>query len=128
MKSFLSFVGGLILIALVVLLFISGTVGLSWLGTENQYRLNQHYQPRNRQVEYDTFKQSQPYRDGQVQELYRMQDEYIRSTSDQQDALRPLILHRVEAFPPDALPSDLAAFISDLRKHPRTQYHYGTNP
>jgi hypothetical protein len=50
-----------------------------------------------------------------IQELQNMQFEYIKSSKDQQVALRSIILHRAADLPSDRLPADLRSFINDLR-------------
>lgn len=76
----------------------------------------QFFAPKFEQARRDTFKQSQAYNDGMVQELQAMRFQYIQARPEvSQAALKSLILHRAADYPEEAMPSDLRLFIRGLK-------------
>lgn len=55
------------------------------------------------------------YNDGMAKELDSMRFEYIQAAPEHKAALASVILHRVAGYDVELLPSELRAFINDLR-------------
>ena len=88
-----------------IAVFGSGAIGYGC------YRV---FAPATEQVRYDTFKNSQSYNESMLKDLYDLQREYIKATSEQQGALRALIQHRFESYDRNRLPQDLQAFYNSI--------------
>lgn len=73
------------------------------------------FEPLHEEVRRKTFEQSRAYREGMAQELQSMQLEYFKASSEHQDALASIILHRTAGMPVDALPAELQQFVRSLR-------------
>lgn len=90
--------------------------GLTWAVEGNDFFLSRYFGPKKEQIRRETFEQSKAYREGQAQELRRMQSEYIRSPETQKQALASVILHEFADCDETALPPDLATFLHDIRQ------------
>lgn len=90
-------------------------LAIGWALTANQLALNKVFKPANEQVRRETFEESKAYQDGMIKELETMQFEYTKAEPAHKAALRSLILNRAAGFPEDQLPSDLKAFIDQLK-------------
>jgi hypothetical protein len=73
------------------------------------------FAPKFENARREVFEQTKSYQEGMSQELRAMQERYITATPSQQAALRDVILHRVADYPEENLPSDLRAFLGQLR-------------
>jgi len=73
------------------------------------------FAPKVEQVRYNTFKQSQAYNDGMLNDLQDLKREYLKATPDQQVALRELTLHRFASYDVNRLPADLQSFYFNLQ-------------
>ena len=104
MKTIAAIIGGILAI-----------LSVSWIVMGNDFFLNKFFAPKMEQVRRETFEQSKAYNQGMVQELQNMQFEYVKATSEQQKALRSIILHRAADYPEDKMPSDLSSFIQSLK-------------
>lgn len=92
------------------------TFAVIWLLVANNLGLMQVFAPRFEQVRRETFEQSKAYRQGMIQELQNMQFQYEQASEEHKSALRSIILHRAADFDEYDLPSDLRAFIGQLRR------------
>ena len=101
---------GLVILGLVVLL------GLTWIAQGNDFFLYQMFAPKYEQVRRETFEQSKAFNQGMIQELQNMQFEYIQASPEHKQALASIILHRVADYDVSKLPSDLYAFIQELKR------------
>lgn len=101
---------GLIVLGIVILL------SLPWMFIGNDYFLYKFFAPKQEQVRREVFEETKSYNQGMVQTLQNMQFEYIKSTKDQQESLRGIILHRVADYDVNKLPNDLKQFISELKR------------
>jgi len=90
-------------------------VGLGWFFAGNNLEMYQFFAPKQEAARRSVFEKSKAYNQGMIQELQNMQFEYIKAAPEHQDALAGIILHRAADFNQDELPSDLRAFISELK-------------
>ena len=100
-----------------LLAIVGGVIGLGALGWGLAYHdllFTAFFAPKYEQVRRNTFEQSKSFRSGAVQELQNMQFEYIKVDPEHKKALADIIRHRAVEVPPDAMPSDLQSFISNL--------------
>ena len=101
--------------AITIILAIGLAIGLTWLLAGNSLLMTGFFAPKQEAIRRQTFEQSKAYNQGMVQELQNMQFEYIKATPEQQKLLRSIILHRAADYPSESLPSDLNAFIQELK-------------
>jgi len=102
---------------------VLGLVGIGLLGLAIVLALGQGihfflykvFSPKYEQVRHDTFKQSQAYNDGMIQELQAMRLDYVKASPAHKEALTSIMLHRTAHYDLDRLPPDLRAFVADLR-------------
>ena len=87
-----------------------------WAVQGSNFFMYKFFAPKQEQVRREVFEQSKAYRQGMVQELQRMQFEYIKSSPDQQAGLSSIILHKAADVPAETLPSELNSFIAQLRQ------------
>ena len=100
---------------LTVLGFFVLIFGLGWLVQGNDFFMYQYFAPKYEAVRRDTFEQTKSYQQGMIQDLRRMQEEYITTDKEHQGALKSLILHAAADFPDENLPADLREFLQKLR-------------
>lgn len=103
-------IAGIVFAALVVVL------GLSWIGTGNDFLLYRFFAPKTEAVRRHVFEETKSYNQGMIQELQNMQFEYEKADESHKAALASIILHRAADYDGDKLPTDLRAFISSLRR------------
>lgn len=90
-------------------------LALGWVFQGQDYFLYKMFAPKYEAVRRQTFEQSKAYNQGMIQELQNMQLEYIKGTKSQKEAMASIILHRAADYDENRLPSDLKAFIQQLR-------------
>ena len=102
---------GLALLTLIVVL------GLGWIAQGNDFFLYKVFAPKYEQVRRQTFEQTKSYNQGMVQELQKMQLEYISHTGDTnvQTAMASVILHQAADYPEESMPDSLRTFIRQLK-------------
>jgi len=99
--------------ALFGLLIIMGFIGFVAQGYD--FFMFKIFAPKYEQARRETFEQSKAYNDGMAQELRAMQMDYIKADEPHKKALKSVILHRISGYPEDHLPSDLQAFVNELK-------------
>lgn len=104
MKIFLGCIAGLLVI-----------LGLSWVFAGNDFFLYKFFAPRQAAVQREVFEQTKSFRDGCIQELRNMQFEYIKASKEHKAALASVILRKATEIKEDDLPSDVRAFLNELR-------------
>ena len=111
-----SHVVGIALLALVALL------GLAWVVQGNEFFLYKTFAPKYEQVRRETFEHTRSFTQGMVQDLQKMQFEYVNADDDHKDALASIIVHRAAGFDLNdpVVPADLRQFVERLRRE-RTQ-------
>jgi hypothetical protein len=102
-----------VLIAIGTILAI---LALTWIFQGNQFFLLKVFAPREEAVRRQTFEESKAYNQGTVQELQRMQFEYVKASPEQKAALASIILHQSADYPEDSMPPDLRSFIQQLKR------------
>lgn len=105
-------------VGLTVLFWIGGIVAiilLGWVLMANTALMQRVFGPVMEQTRRETFETSKAYRDGMAQELRALQMEYIKAEADLKPALARVILHKAAGVPPDALPSDVRAFLASIQ-------------
>ena len=91
-------------------------VGIGWFSRANDLAQEKVFAPREEQVRRDVFEKSKAYNDGMQQELYELQRDYVKAEKpEQKAALRSIILHKVDGYDANQLPSDLQSFVRQLR-------------
>lgn len=78
------------------------------------YGMYAFFGPRNEQVRYNIFKESQAYNDGMIRDLQELKRDYLAANDEQKGALKALTLHRFEVYDIKRLPPDLQAFYYSL--------------
>lgn len=100
---------GVIVLVLVVLM------GLGWIVQGNDFFMYKFFAPKQEQVRHDVFKNSQAYTDGMVQELQQYMLEYHKAGPEHKAALRTVIVRQSTKVDEKYLPSDLVAFIRQMK-------------
>ncbi len=91
-------------------------VGITWGVRECNYQQQKHYAPKEEQVRHDTFKQSQAYNDGVLEQLHKAQLDYAKAkTQEEKLAIGSYTLHIVSSYDETQLPDDLRQFLNQLR-------------
>ena len=101
---------GLCVLALIALF------GLSWAIQGNDFFLYKVFAPKYEQVRRETFEQTKSYKQGMVQDLLRMEQEYIKANASHKTALASVILHVSADYPEESMPPDLRQFVRDLKR------------
>ncbi len=91
-------------------------LGIAWAVTGTDFFLYKVFAPKYEQVRHDTFKNSQAYNDGMLQELRATQLKYEQSSPAHKDALGSIVLHQFAAYDVNRLPVDLQLFVEKLRR------------
>jgi hypothetical protein len=88
-----------------------------WIVQGNDFFLYKVFAPQYEQTRREVFEQSKAYNQGMIQELLNMQQEYLRASTEHQQALKSIILHRSADFNLDQpqVPAFLRAFIQELQ-------------
>jgi len=94
---------------------IVAMLGFVWFIQGADFFLYKTFAPKYEQVRHDTFKQSQSYNDGMVQELQSMRYDYTKANAEQKKALASIILHRTANYPCEKMPYDLCQFVEQLK-------------
>jgi len=93
---------------IIVVVVIAAVSVLSWYGWA-------YFAPKTVAVQSQVFHESQQYNDGMVRDLENLRMEYLRSTPDQQTALRATIRHRFAGYDVERLTPELRSFYDSLR-------------
>lgn len=115
---FKSFLLGVVVVA-IALASILG-IGMAIEGTD--FVVYKFFAPKQEAVRREVFKQSQAYNDGMRQQLSQEQIEYARSTKEQRDALRPIILHQYSDFDKSHLLPEQNVFLNQLQNESMGRY------
>lgn len=89
---------------------------INWGMTELDVKQEAHFAPKYEQVRHDTFKKSQAYTDGQAKQLQAYQLEYVRGDAAQKQAIASMVLHDMADVDESALPSNLYAFLQQIKQ------------
>ena len=89
---------------------------LSWTIEGHAFSLYKFWAPKWEDAKYETFKNSRPYRDGVVKELYRLQIAYTTADDAHKNAIGGMILGMLGEGDESKLPGDLQQFINQLRQ------------
>ncbi len=74
------------------------------------------FAPKYEEVRRETFEETKSYTQGTIQELQQLQLDYVKADSqEQKDALASIVLRRTADFDDSKLPSDLAAFVHEIK-------------
>ena len=95
---------------------ILGILALTWVVQGNEFFLLTVFGAKMENARYNAQRESQPYKDGLVKEMYRLQTEYVQADPSHQNALAGVILGTVGAGDEEKLPVDLQRFLGDLRQ------------
>jgi hypothetical protein len=95
---------------------ILGLLALTWVIQGNEFFLLTVFGSKMENARYNAQKESQPYRDGLVKEMRRLQTEYVQADPSHQNALAGVILGTVGAGDEEKLPIDLQQFLDQLRQ------------
>lgn len=108
MKDFFLGLMTLILVLLVL-------CGVGWVAEGNSFFLYKYFAPKQEQVRYDVYKQSQSYNDSTAKDVADYELQYLHATPDQQPAIASVILQEVSSYDTTKLPPAQQAFINQLR-------------
>lgn len=95
-------------------LVLVGSISLLWIFQGNNFVLYKIFAPKMEQVRHDTFKESQAYNDGMLQNLRKSQMEYAQASDEHKLALGSIVLHDFAAYDRERLPTDLKDFLVKL--------------
>jgi hypothetical protein len=95
---------------------ILGILALTWVAQGNEFFLLTVFGSKMENARYNAFKKSQPYRDGTIKELRKLQVDYVNSSPEHKNTIGGIILGMLGEGDEDELPADLQAFISKLRQ------------
>lgn len=102
-------------IALVFILVIVATFGVGWLVMGNNLAMQSFFKPKQEEIKRKTFEESKEYQHSTVQELYKMQTEYLKSNdNDFKNALAKRALYIVAEFDKNNLPDDLREWVMSI--------------
>ena len=101
---------GIVILAIILIL------GLTWIGQGNDFFLYKVFAPKREEVRREVFEQTKSYQQGMVQDLRRMQREYVTADEEHKAALASVILHTAADFPEEEMPADVAQFINQLKR------------
>jgi hypothetical protein len=108
----------------VAILVVIALLGIGWLATGNDFFLYKVFAPKYEAVRRETFEQSHAYRQGMIQDLHRIQYEYVQADPEHRGGLASIALQRVgDVADPESLPADVRSFVSCLR-HARSERDY----
>ena len=72
------------------------------------------FAPKQEQVRYNVFKESQAYNDGMIRDLEDLKMTYQQADANGKTALKGTILHRFSIYDKNRLPADLQSFYNVL--------------
>jgi len=98
-----------------VILILIVLMGLGWFVQGNEFFMYKFWAPKQEQVRREVFEQTKSYKQGTIQNLRRMQEEYVRADDAHKDSLSSIILHTADDVPEVEMPNDLKAFIGQLK-------------
>lgn len=98
-------------ICLVIGLIIGAAFGIPAL----RLQVMRMYGTELESVKTDIYRENKSYVEGTVRDLRELHADYVKANESQKEALASLILHRANELDWDRLPSDVRAFLSDLR-------------
>jgi ABC-type phosphate transport system permease subunit len=79
------------------------------------YGLNVFFAPKYAELNREVMKQSQAFQDGAIRNIRNYQVEYLKATDeDAKAAIKAAIMHELNSFNRDNLPSDLKTFVESL--------------
>ncbi len=100
-----------------LVLFVVVGCGLAWVVQGNEFFLYKVFAPAQENVRREVFENTKSFNQGMIQELQNMQIEYLKADDEEhKKALGSVILHRAADFPEDRMPTDLRAFINELKR------------
>lgn len=105
-------IGGIIGLAVLGIIAI---LGISWIAQGNDFFMFKVFAPKYEQVRHDTFKNSQAYNTGMLQELRHAQLSYENADAEHKDAIGSIVLHQFADYDENRLPTDLRVFVQKLR-------------
>lgn len=90
--------------------------GIDWAAEGNNFLQRKFFAPKEEQVRYDTFKQSQAFNDGMVQQLDKAMLDYARATDkDEKAAIGSVVLHEFAGYDRSRLTPQEQGFLSALQ-------------
>ena len=98
--------------------FLCLILGIGWLAQGNDFFMYKYFAPKYEGVRRQVFEQTKSYNQGMIQELQKMQFEYIQADTNQQAALVSIILHDSADYDMAMLAQknpDLYSFIQSLK-------------
>lgn len=94
---------------------IVAVLAVVWIAQGNDFFLYKVFAPKYEQVRHDTFKNSQAYNDGMLNELRHAQLEYEKASPAHKDAIGSIVSKQFASYDENRLPSDLRSFVQRLR-------------
>lgn len=97
-------------------LALTAMLGLAWVIQGNDFFMYRYFAPKYADVERQVFENTAPYNQGKMQELRRMQEEYIMADPEHKKGLGGIILHEFAAYDENRLTPDLRAFYGQVKR------------
>lgn len=104
----------------VCILILIILMGAGWFVQGNDFFMYKFFAPKQAQVRYDVFKNTQSYVDGMIGELQQDMLEYYKAEPEHKAALKTVIIRESAKVDEKYLPSDLRDFINKLRAEEMT--------
>lgn len=98
------------------LALVVGIILLGWVLNVESLLRYRTFAPQWEAARREVFEETKSYNQGMIQELQNMQFEYAKASPEQQQALASIILRRTADYDLDRMPSDLRAFVQQLRR------------
>lgn len=100
---------GFLVVAFYVIVIVAVLVGGSFLS----FKLYAYYNPKYTAVQYQTFKQSQQYNEGQIQTLEQYRESYATATAIQKKSICSIVNEQYAAYDRSKLTPEQASFVAD---------------
>lgn len=102
----------IVLAFIVLVIFVTG---FGWFVMGNDLAMQSFFKPKQEEIKRKTFEESKEYQHSTIQELYKMQTEYLKSNdTDFKNALAKRALYLVSEFDKNNLPDDLRDWIMSI--------------
>ncbi len=101
----------------VVVLMIVAVLGITWIVQGNNFFMYKVFAPQYASVQRKVFENTAPYNMGMMQDLRRMQEEYITADAQHKAAIGAMILHNYAQYDEDRMPPDLRTFYEQVKRN-----------
>ncbi len=103
-------IGGAIVGVIVCLLM------LAWIVQGDNFFMYRVFAPQYANVQRKVFENTAPYNMGMMQDLRRMQEEYVSADAQHKAAIGAMILHNYAQYDENRMPPDLRDFYEQVKR------------